>query len=178
MKQIFLSFFLLITPLQEKQPISLDDILSIGSMESFQRVMVENGFYFIQNVMFSDGLRSMGVEVDPNTIVDQIQYSYYYYGWNEAKDDPLIYAVIVPHTAIFNIFISDDSIFDSILWETRKRCSFYGMLWDGEFSSYSCPGAEFADDLYLSFTRNSKDGRIKGVFDESFQVNQIKILPD
>jgi hypothetical protein len=179
MKQIFLYFFLLITPLQERQPISLDDILSIGSMESFQRVMVENGFDFVRNYMNSEFLTSMGMEWDPNTMGDSIYQSIYYYGWNEVKDDPLIYVTIVPRTAVFNIYISDDSIFDSILSETRKRCNFYGMLWDGEFSGYSCPEAEFADGRYLSFTRNSSNSSVtENIFDGSVKVNHIKIIWD
>jgi hypothetical protein len=179
MKHFFLYLFFLILPLQEREPISFDDIISIGSVESFNRVMVENGFDFIRNNMLSELLIGLGGVWDPSTMADSINESFWYYGWNEERDDPLV-LVSMNHTGnILNVYVSDDSIFESILSETRKRCNFYGMLWDSRFSSYDCPDAKFDDDIYLGFTKNAAtdDGGVASFFfDGSPKVNHIKFV--
>jgi hypothetical protein len=176
-KNIFLVLILAFTPIQEQDSISLDDLMNIGSYESYQKFVIENGWSFLQNQMLSDYAKGMGIEftrenmeeilgIPLENFEDKIQESYYYLGVDEDKE-----AIILFHfytgTNYWDLEIKDYDIYNSLVNQIIKRCSFVGVngiFEDEMFSSYNCPGAKFPD--YIGFTQNGRSsyGKDKKVF--------------
>ena len=131
-----------ISSISYSQILSFDDIKQIDSRESYERVMIENGFEYVQTV--GEGEKTALVYAYDYDKEEETARVWFYLFWDN----------------LFDVQTSYDGDYEYLFNEVKRSCTFFGILENAinvRFSSYTCPGSRYPGKI--SFSK----GRIQNI---------------
>lgn len=130
-----LSILLLFISSISYSQISFYDIKQIDSQESYERIMIENGFEYVEWKEYERAL---------------IRYAHNY---NEDKNEATIWFFYYFKDNTFHLQTAEAEDYDKIFNEVKRSCTFYGIIEDAagtRVSSYTCPGSRYPGKISFS----------------------------
>ena len=162
MKRLLL---LLIIPTLSYSQITYDDILSINSLKTFKRVMIENNFEFSF--------------IDSTFVMENYFFEDYWYGLNinrsDGGDRSSLWSIYFKYDDEFQFRFSRSGItkdgetivmdtpYDDIIRKIKNRCKYVDIFnrSDLDYVCYECPQSTFKG--YIGFTVNDGVGYVRHI---------------
>ena len=134
----YLLFFLLLSTITYSQNLSLYDIKQIDSKEQFERVMIENGFEYVE----WDEYKNVAIR--------------YAYNYSEETNKATTWYIYYLSDNSFEFQMAEDEDYNYIFNQVKEECAFYAVLDDPvgrRMSTYTCQGSKYQG--VIGFTKGN-----------------------
>ena len=136
MKRLSILLFF-ISSISYSQILSFDDIKQIDSRESYERVMIENGFDYVETVSVGKRGKTVLVYAYDYDKEEKTARIWFYHFWDN----------------LFDIQTPYDDDYAYLFNEVKRSCNFFGIIENSinvRFSSYTCPGSKYPGKISFS----------------------------
>jgi len=136
-----LLFVLLFTPLMSfSQEITFNDLMSINSIDTFKRVVIENSYEFDG---LTGGYLSYGYNLTVRTDKESTASKW---GMFNIDSYGFVFQFIKRHPLV-------ELEFDRIVSEIKSKCEYYKI--NGEYVTYNCPDSSFKGQIGFKTSEGS-----------------------
>ena len=158
MRKIVLVFILLLLPVVAFSQVTYEEIMSINSIDTFKRVVIENGYS-----------RQIEMEEDYPDGINLIFYTLNYRSSDEEKMISLSFYDIDNGQFVFVFGQAELKIFDTyeiIVSDIKEKCDYYKIINfnNVDYVAYSCPDSKYKGKI--GFTRDDGDGYIMHMIED------------
>lgn len=171
MKRLLL---LLIIPTLSYSQITFSDVLSINSLKTFKRVMIENNFEFSS--------------IDSMSLYNIMVFEDYWYGLNIKRDedgnrsslwsiyskhnDEFLFQFVRSGTTKDGRDVVMDTPYDDIIRKIKNRCRYIDIFnrKDLDYVCYQCPQSTFKG--YIGFTVNDGVGYVRHIIPTDYDKTE------